>query len=178
MRSMISMIFPLFAVACAGPQITEREFNPGLCQEATSYEAGYNDGRNGNGMNSSYAYRCREDLRTGAFKGYKEGFEKGHAEYQKQVEENQKRWAEMNKRNQPGQQAPPTSSPSGPQIVIGDIGISMGNSKKWYCKVEAFGHVYDGFGPNRGEAEHNARSACQAKYHGMHCGDMNCQSNN
>lgn len=155
---------------CATPQ--PRAFDPDLCNKNAAYEAGFNDGRWGyTGMNSEFLNRCREDLREQAQQGYKDGFEKGRQEFREA--QNQKKAGVV--------------IPSGtPDRGGTNININIGgnpstggtnNAKAWYCKTEAFMKKFDAYGPTQLEARQSAVAICRARYHEMHCDNVECQPN-
>jgi hypothetical protein len=161
----LSLSFSLWACA---HQSVDRAFDPALCEEGLAYQAGFNDGRDGNNMNSGFAYQCREDLRTGSLKGYKDGYEKGYAEYKQNMEQQRKMMLEMEKNRQKTQTTPAVvvAAPGGP-----------GTYTKWFCEADAFGKKYYGTGTSQFEAKKNARQSCEAGgNHGMHCDDLTCES--
>src|SRR5947209_3343981 len=126
MRALI-LLSTLFLVACASTR--ERDFNPALCEGNLAYQAGFNDGREGYNMNSGFIYGCRDDLREKALAGYKDGFDKGHADHEQEVAENRKMMMERERmeaeaRARAEAQAQPPPVIGGPVVVLpgGSIG--------------------------------------------------------
>lgn len=162
---MLKHIIPIIALslvtACAFPQKKERSFNPELCDEQAGYEAGFEDGRAGLNMNTSFLNNCREDLRALAVKGYRAGFDKGLPIYK---EESERRAKEM-------QQNKTTTGTSGFPIP------GLFNRAGYYCKVMAFGKKYDAFGATEVEARKTVEDACAVDTHEMHCKQVQCQKN-
>lgn len=153
-----------FLSACTSFETKEREFDPALCEEAISYQAGFNDGREGRNMNSSYAFQCREDLRPGSLRGYKDGYNKGLVEYKHMEAERQKRFAEMQRAEEARRQREDQGRGGvvlpGPSIIIG--GGSY-NPRAWYCKLEVFTETFEGFGSTRLEAFQALKRSCVSK---------------
>lgn len=161
------------AFGCASPRV--RTFDPDMCGGQRGYEAGYNDGVEGYTMDSAFLSRCREDLREKAQQGYRDGFQKGHTEYEAKI---------AAYREQQAQSQSSASQPSGPvnngtQIVVnvGGSGSDRGEDKAWFCEVSAFTHKYQGWGRTQLEAGNAAKVACGAQYHPMHCQYPSCQLN-
>jgi hypothetical protein len=162
------VLFLLTLAACASYEVKEREFDPALCEEAISYQAGFNDGREGRNMNSSYAFRCREDLRTGSMKGYKEGYDKGLVEYNKMLEERRKQMAEMRKENEERREREKAQQNNGTTIILPTPGIIIGggsayNPKEWYCTLDVFTDTFEAYGSTKLEAFNTLRQNCISK---------------
>lgn len=172
-------LLALILSSCAHP-MKEREFNPALCEEGLAYQAGFNDGRDGMNMNAGFTYGCREDLRTSAMKGYKEGYEKGHEIYQKQVAEQRKAMAEMEKnRLQADANARAQANPP-PPIVYSGGGFYGGSATytRWFCKMSPFMDVFEGSGASELEARQNTQRLCENKLGrgSIHCDQASCTS--
>lgn len=169
------VIAAMSALALAGCAHTsrEREFNPALCEADLAYQAGFNDGRDGNNMNAGFTYGCRDDLRAPAIGKYRDGFEKGHAEYQKEQADQRKLMARMERdRLKAEATARAQAAPAAPPFAGGWGGT------RWFCSLQPFTDRFEGAGNSQVEARGQARDACEAKLgrNSIHCGEPACQS--
>jgi hypothetical protein len=190
-------LISIFFILSCGSQVPQRErpkpggFDPELCNEQAGYEIGMQDGRKNENMNSSFASRCREDLRILAEKGYKSGYSEGQNKYredEKARREEMKIWEERKRsagttppQNQPinSNQKTINISIGGKQILGGSANQTQNeqNPKAYYCNVSAFGKSYESFGPTKIEAEIATKSACTKENHEMHCREIDCMQN-
>jgi hypothetical protein len=161
----------------------ERQFDPALCEEGLAYQAGFNDGRDGNNMNAGFTYGCRDDLRAGSLKGYKEGFEKGHSDFLKQQEEQRKLMAQMeHDRFQAEAQVRAQSQPTDPGFIGGGASGggygSGGNYLRWFCEIEAFNKKFEGAGNTEFDARRNTKQLCELKqgHESIFCDNAACRS--
>lgn len=199
-KNTLALVCALFLIAACSHEpapsgssrTSSQGFDPNQCNKDAAYEEGYNDGREGEKMNSRFADPCREDLRADARTGYKNGFTEGNKIYQEEKKAQLEAWREYHQRENTTAGAPstiPTTTPvqtGFPNInvnigkgnqTVGTSAGGAGNAKAYFCTVSAFMKKFDSYGPTKLEAEQGARSACAAKYHEMHCGDVQCQQN-
>lgn len=190
--NLILITVSLTLTACTSYEVKEREFDPALCEESISYQAGFNDGREGRNMNSAYAFRCREDLRPGALKGYQQGYDKGHVEHEALAAERRKQMAEMEKTRlererlenerarREGTGVDGTGGNTGNGGIIinfpGGNGNANGNQNRmlWTCELEAFNKTFSGRSEYKTIAKENAQKACVAQYNKMFCEEFKC----
>src|SRR4051812_10455134 len=122
-------------------------FDAASCEESVTYEKGFNDGRDGNKMDSSFVLGCRADLKKAATKGYHDGYDKGYADYKdKQHDSPMKTVMDMAKKAAASQ--PKTVIVQRPGFVVYPAPSAPPTYTKWYCNSEAFGKTYDGNGPS------------------------------
>lgn len=147
--------------SCASPA-RHRGHDPALCNEHGSFEAGYNDGREGRPMESRYIHTCRKDLRDGARKGYREGHEKGKKEWDEMIQ------AQRERMQGTGSVSDHETAPSIPEPEA---------RRGWLCEARTGSDFVRGYGGTRLEARQNAGKNCMSRYSRAQCSDIDCRRN-
>ncbi len=163
-RSIVSAVMLPILASCASLPLRNRGFDPKLCDRSAAYEAGVNDGQDALGMNSAFLDSCREDLRAQGQEGYRMGYEKGHEDYIKRMEQ-------MRYLDQAQRPAPPLPDSATPSTAV------LQGPKTWFCSTETFGKTYESFGPTQLQARQLTVQDCMRERHPMHCQDVKCQLN-
>ncbi len=163
-------------------------FDPELCNEQAGYELGLQDGKKNLVMNSSFASRCREDLKALAVKGYTAGYKEGQVEYKEEL----KVFKEMQE-DKVVNAEPKVVMPQTQPVNSKTININIGgnqtvggsptqnntpNPKAFYCvATNAFGRSFEAFAPTKLEAQLTAKKACADDTNEMHCKKVECSEN-
>lgn len=145
----IYILMSLIFASCAGLQ---EQAVKTYCNPEGGYQKGINDAREQKPMNNGFVQMCSDDVKGSVQTAYREGYTKG---------------LELNKE-------------STPQSVINvNFGSGSGttSSRAYFCEGHAFTQTFKSFGPTELEARENVKTQCQAQYHEMHCGNINCRRN-
>lgn len=177
----------MFVMACAsGDSYEERPFDPDWCDGQTAYEIGYRDGNfwTRKTMNSTFARRCREDLKIIAQKKYQEGFVAGRAELDALVAAaREDHRANQVKASEPASTSAPVNQ-TNINVSIGGGNIGSGasqptppNPRAYFCTVKAFTDTFESYGATQLEATNAVRALCTKENHEMHCREIKCEKN-
>lgn len=138
---------PCFLVSCAAMKTAYLEHN---CNYDSAYEVGRTASRDldqgkPTGNPAGLLRECPESSREEALRGYRDGMASARGVVVVQPQP----WG-----SSPG--APPSSG-------------------RYRCTVKAFTNTFEETGPSQLAAEQAARAACTARYHAMHCDQVECR---
>lgn len=138
---------PCFLASCAAMKTAYLEHN---CNYDSAYEVGRTASREldqgkPTGNPASVLRECPESSREEALRGYRDGMASG--------------------RGVVIVQPPPFGSGPG----------APASSVRYRCTVKAFTNTFEETGPSQLAAEQGAKAACAARYHAMHCDQVECR---
>lgn len=147
--SVLLLAAPCLLASCAAMKTAYLEHN---CNYDSAYEVGRTASRDldqgkPTGNPAGLLRECPESSREEALRGYRDGMASGRGSVV--VVQPQQPWG-----GGPG--VPPSAT-------------------RYRCTVRAFTNTFEETGPSQLAAEQSAKAACTARYHAMHCDQVECR---
>lgn len=154
---------------CSGLQESMRAE---ICNKDRAYERGINDANNHKPM-ASHSSQCDPAQQEAIAASYKDGYNAAVAN------RNARRNNNSSNTGSGGGQRPLINVNLGGTQIVGGGNPTGGssNEKAFFCRTHAFMAEFKSFGPTELEAREAVIKQCSAKYHRMHCEDVECQEN-